>query len=148
MFSVAQAVEMNVGGDPVGGMPKEIVADNLIVCGDAAGQVNPLTGGGITSGMTGGMIAGKIAAECIKEGKFTKNDLKVYDKTAKKELKRDIDRYKPVQEYLLSLSDDELNSICEAFQDVSFEEMSTTELVKKLVKVDKKALLKLGKAFL
>ena len=144
----AQAVEMNVGGDPVGGMPKEIVADNLIVCGDAAGQVNPLTGGGITSGMTGGMIAGKIAAECIKEGKFTKNDLKVYDKTAKKELKRDIDRYKPVQEYLLSLSDEELNSICEAFQDVSFEEMSTTELVKKLVKVDKKALLKLGKAFL
>ena len=144
----AQAVEMNVGGDPVGGMPKEIVADNLIVCGDAAGQVNPLTGGGITSGMTGGMIAGKIAAECIEEGKFTKKDLKVYDKTAKKELKRDIDRYKPVQEYLLSLSDDELNSICEAFQDVSFEEMSTTELVKKLVKVDKKALLKLGKAFL
>ena len=59
----AQAVELNVGGDPVGGMPKKIYADNIMVCGDAAGQVNPLTGGGIISGMTGGMYAGQVAAE-------------------------------------------------------------------------------------
>ncbi|MCQ2972408.1 MAG: NAD(P)/FAD-dependent oxidoreductase, partial [archaeon] len=139
----AQAVELNVGGDPVGGIPKQIVADNVILCGDAASQVNPLTGGGITSGMTGGMIAGQEAAKAIAEGNYSEKRLKTYDKIVREELKRDIDRYQPVQEYLLSLSDDELNSICDAFQDVSFEEMSTTELVKQLVKVDKKALLKL-----
>ncbi|MDP3624935.1 MAG: NAD(P)/FAD-dependent oxidoreductase, partial [Methanobacteriaceae archaeon] len=46
----AQPVELNIGGDPVGGMPKKLVTDNLMVVGDAAGQVNPLTGGGIISG--------------------------------------------------------------------------------------------------
>lgn len=73
----AQAVELNVGGDPVGGMPKKMYDDNILVCGDAAGQVNPLTGGGIISGMTGGMYAGQVAAESIKEGNHSKNSLKI-----------------------------------------------------------------------
>ena len=36
----AQPVELNIGGDPVGGMPKKLVADSLMVVGDN-GQVNP-----------------------------------------------------------------------------------------------------------
>ena len=41
------AVELNVGGDPIGGLIGQIYSDNLLVCGDAAGQVDPITGGGI-----------------------------------------------------------------------------------------------------
>ena len=52
---------------------------------------------------------------------------------------------KKPQEFLLSLSDEELNDIAKAFQDVNFEKISTTELIKNLVKVSPKALLKLGK---
>jgi len=140
----AQAVELNVGGDPVGGMSKKLYDDNILVCGDAAGQVNPLTGGGITSGMTGGMCAGQVAAEAIKED-CSKKFLKQYDKMAHDELDHEIKRYKKVQEYLLTLSDEELDSIAHAFKDESFEAISTTEIVKKLVKISPKALLKLGK---
>ena len=43
------------------------------------------------------------------------------------------------------LSDDELDSIAHAFQGESFDKISTTEIVQKLVKVSPKALLKLGK---
>lgn len=141
----AQAVELNVGGDPVGGMPKNMYADSLLICGDAAGQVNPLTGGGIISGMTGGMYAGQVAAESIEAGDYSKNFLKEYNKRAKDDLKHDIDKYQKVQEYMLTLSDEELNEIAEAFQDVNFEEISTTAIVKSLIKVSPKALLKLGK---
>lgn len=141
----AQAVELNVGGDPVGGMPKKMYDDNLLICGDAAGQVNPLTGGGIISGMTGGMYAGQVAAESIEAGDYSKKFLKEYDSRARDDLKREIDKYKKVQEYLLTLSDEELDEIAIAFQDVNFEKISTTELVKSLVKVSPKALLKLGK---
>lgn len=141
----AQAVELNVGGDPVGGMPKKLYDDNLMLCGDAAGQVNPLTGGGITSGMTGGMYAGQVSAKAIKNGDCSKKALKEYDKLVRDDLSKDIDRYKKVQEYMLTLNDSELDSIAEAFQDVDFEKISTSELVKSLVKVSPKALLKLGK---
>ena len=141
----AQPVELNVGGDPVGGMPKKLYDDNLMLCGDAAGQVNPLTGGGIISGMTGGMYAGQVAAKAIENGDCSKNALKEYDTLARDDLSKDIDRYKKVQEYMLTLDDGELDSIAEAFQDVSFEKISTSELVRSLVKVSPKALLKLGK---
>ena len=115
-----------------------------MVVGDAAGQVNPLTGGGIISGMTGGMCAGQVAAQAIKED-CSKKFLKQYDKMAHDELDHEIKRYKKVQEYLLTLSDDELNSIAHAFEGESFDKISTTEIVKKLIKVSPKALLKLGK---
>ena len=140
----AQAVELNIGGDPVGGMTKKLYDDNIMVCGDAAGQVNPLTGGGIISGMIGGMCAGQVAAQAIKED-CSKKFLKQYDKLAHDELDHEIKRYKKVQEYLLTLSDEELDSIAHAFENESFEKISTTEIVRKLIKISPKALLKLGK---
>jgi digeranylgeranylglycerophospholipid reductase len=143
----AQPVELNIGGDPVGGMPKKLVTDNLMVIGDAAGQVNPLTGGGIISGMTGGMIAGKVAAEAISEGDCSEKKLKDYEKKCRAEIGDSINKYLKVKDYMMTLNDDELNSIADAFKDSDFEKISTAELVKKLVKVSPKALLKLGKLF-
>lgn len=143
----AQPVELNIGGDPVGGMPKELVADSLMVVGDAAGQVNPLTGGGIISGMTGGMLAGRVAAAAVSEGDVSKKRLSEYERLCREEIGKDIDKYLKVKDYMLTLSDSELDSIAEAFQDVEFEKVSTTELVKKLIKVSPKALIKLGKLF-
>jgi digeranylgeranylglycerophospholipid reductase len=143
----AQPVELNIGGDPVGGMPKKLVTDSLMVVGDAAGQVNPLTGGGIISGMKGGMLAGRVAAAAISEGDVTAKRLSEYEKLCREELGDEIERYLKVKDYMLTLSDGELDSIAEAFQDVEFEKVSTTELVKKLIKVSPKALLKLGKLF-
>jgi len=141
----AQAVELNVGGDPVGGLVKRIYDDNLLICGDAAGQVNPLTGGGIISGMTGGMYAGQTAAKAIKKGDYSSKTLKEYDDIVKKELGKEINKYLKVKDYALSLSDDELNDVAYAFKNINFEKISTTEIVKNLVKVSPKALLKLGK---
>lgn len=143
----AQPVELNIGGDPVGGMPKKLVTDNLMVVGDAAGQVNPLTGGGIISGMTGGMIAGKVAAEAINEGDLSENKLKEYETTCRAEIGDSINKYLKVKDYMMTLNDDELNSIADTFKDSDFEKISTAELVKKLIKVSPKALLKLGKVF-
>ena len=94
--------------------------------------------------MTGGMCAGQVAAQAIKED-CSKKFLKQYDKMAHEELDHDVKRYKKVQEYLLTLSDDELDSIGHAFQDESFDRISTTEIVQKLIKISPKALLKLGK---
>lgn len=141
----AQPVEFNIGGDPVGGMPKRIYGDNILVCGDAAGQVNPLTGGGIISGMKGGMHAGKTAANAIADGDFSEKYLKQYNSNVREDIGDEISKYLKVKDFALSLSDEELDSVADAFQDIQFEKVSTTELVKNLIKVNPKALLKLGK---
>ena len=143
----AQPVELNIGGDPVGGVIKDLVADNVLVVGDAAGMVNPLTGGGITSGMTGGRIAGEVAAKAVKDEAWSAKDMKEYKKLCQEEVADSFKKYLKTKEYLLSLSDEELDSIAEAFQETDFDVINTSEIVKKLVKVSPKALLKLGKLF-
>jgi digeranylgeranylglycerophospholipid reductase len=55
-----------VGGIPCTPTLKKIVTDGLLLVGDAARQINPLSGGGIASGMIGGSIAGKVAGKAIK----------------------------------------------------------------------------------
>jgi len=143
----AKAVELNVGGDPVGGIIKKISADNLMVVGDAAGMVNPLTGGGIISGMQGGRIAGQIAAAAINDDNFSAKRLFEYDKRCQEEIGDSFKKYMKARDYLDSLSDEELDSIANAFNETEFERISTKELLKVLIKVSPKALLKLGKLF-
>lgn len=143
----AQPVELNIGGDPVGGMLKDLVEDNVMIVGDAAGHVNPLTGGGIITALEAGMYAGEVAAAAIKEEDCSKKRLKEYEKTCKKEIGDSFNKYLKTKEYMLSLTDSELDSIADAFQKTEFEKISTAELVKLLIKVSPKALLKLGKLF-
>lgn len=143
----AQPVELNVGGDPVAGLHKELVTDNVLITGDAAGMVNPLDGGGIISGMTGGCIAGEVASKAIAEGDYSKKNLKKYQKRCQKEIGDSFKKYLKAKEYLLSLSDKELDSIADAFNESDFDRISPTDLLKVLVKVSPKAMLKLGKLF-
>lgn len=143
----AVPVEFNVGGVPVGGPLKKLVTDNVMVVGDAAGQVNPFTGGGIISGMQAGLIAGEVAAKTIGDGNWSCEDLKEYEKRWQEEKGDEFSKYLRAKEYLLSLSDEELDSIARAFQGSDFERISPTNLLKKLVKVSPKAMLKLGKLF-
>lgn len=143
----ATAVELNIGGDPVGGIIKKISTDRILVVGDAAGMVNPLTGGGIISGMQGGLIAGEIAAAAVKEGDTSEKRLSKYDKRCEKEIGDSFNKYMKSRDYLESLSDEELDLIAKTFNKTEFERISTTELLKVLVKVSPKALLKLGTLF-
>ncbi|NYB52193.1 MAG: NAD(P)/FAD-dependent oxidoreductase [Methanobacteriaceae archaeon] len=143
----AQPVEINIGGDPVGGLLKKKVTDNVLVTGDAAGMVNPLTGGGIISGMLGGRLAGQVAAQAVADGDYSKKNLEIYEKLCEEELGESFKKYLKAKDYLLSLSDEELDTIAEAFRDSDFETINTAEMVRKLVKISPKALLKLGKLF-
>ena len=143
----AQPVELNIGGDPVGGMLKNLVKDHLMIVGDAAGHVNPLTGGGIITALEAGMYAGEVAAAAVKEDNCSEKRLMEYQEKCKTEIGDSFDKYLKTKDYMLSLSDSDLDSIAKAFQDTEFENISTKELIKLLIKVSPKALLKLGKLF-
>jgi len=54
------------GSVPSGGMPDSIQKGNVLLAGDAAGQVMATSGGGIPLAMVAGKIAGEVAAGFIK----------------------------------------------------------------------------------
>lgn len=81
--SLAQGypVTLVVGNVPVALSPENIVKDGLMLVGDAARQVDALTGGGIINAMSAGKLAARIAVEAIEAGDTSANFLSRY-KTA------------------------------------------------------------------
>jgi len=56
-------------------MARTIVSDNCLVIGDAAGMVNPLTGGGLVFAVKSGRLAAKTCVIALKKGKYTRTTL-------------------------------------------------------------------------
>jgi len=100
------------GGVPCAKTCDRIVAHNVILVGDAAHQVNPVSGGGIISGMIGGMIGGQVAAEAV--AKDDLSHLAEYEKRWHKRLGWRHEVFYNIKEAIASFSDDTLNNICDS----------------------------------
>jgi digeranylgeranylglycerophospholipid reductase len=57
---------------------RRIYGERMLVVGDAAGMVDPLSGGGISYAIRGGKVAAKVALDVLKEGTFSKVFLSRY----------------------------------------------------------------------
>ncbi len=136
-------VEINVGGVPISGPLERTYDEGILVVGDAARQVNPLTGGGISYSMWAGDIAGKVAAESVSEGDVSRGRLKEYEDAWRDKIGDDLKKYGKGKEVLLDLSDSELDDLADALQGVNFERISLTEMLKVVMKVNPKLMFKL-----
>jgi digeranylgeranylglycerophospholipid reductase len=78
-FKNSRTLEIQGGGVPLAAPLRTQYADNLILVGDAARHVNPITGGGIHTALSGGWIAGNFLADLIQSEKApTAANLKGY----------------------------------------------------------------------
>lgn len=108
-FPDASVMTQIAGGVPCALTLERITGDGIMLVGDAARQVNPLTGGGIGSGMIGGRVAGRIAGEAIR-----KNNLKLIDTYRKvwmKERGKSHLIFDRLKEGIFNLTDEEFNDI-------------------------------------
>ncbi len=64
----ARILEVQGGGVPLAAPLRTQYAQNVILVGDAARHVNPITGGGIHTALTGGLIAGDFLADLFQNG--------------------------------------------------------------------------------
>ena len=73
-------IEVNAGAIPVGGFLEDMTADNLMIIGDAAHQVNPIHGGGMGIAMEAGSIAADVAVTAFEKKNFSHELLQEYNK--------------------------------------------------------------------
>jgi digeranylgeranylglycerophospholipid reductase len=78
-LAAGSPVTLVVGGVPVALPPASIVTGGLLLVGDAARQVDPLTGGGIGTGMAAAGIAAEVAAAAIAENDVSATRLSEYE---------------------------------------------------------------------
>jgi digeranylgeranylglycerophospholipid reductase len=71
-------VTLVAGNVPVAAAPEQLATGGLMVIGDAAQQVDPLTGGGIINAMTAGRLAAETAIAAIAAGDVSEARLASY----------------------------------------------------------------------
>ncbi|MBL7183069.1 MAG: geranylgeranyl reductase family protein [Anaerolineae bacterium] len=79
-LSKGSPVTLVVGGVPVAPPLPRLVTSGLMLVGDAARQVDPLTGGGIANAMLAGRLAAEVAAQAIAAGDASADALAPYEK--------------------------------------------------------------------
>jgi digeranylgeranylglycerophospholipid reductase len=67
---------------------RRLVGNGLMIVGDAARQVDPLTGGGIINAMTSGRLAAQVAADALQAGDVSAIGLMAYQVEAERVLGR------------------------------------------------------------
>jgi digeranylgeranylglycerophospholipid reductase len=122
--SVASIV---AGGVPVQGPLEESVGNGVVLVGDSARHVDPLTGGGIYNAMHCGTLAAGVIAEALAAGNFSKEFLQKYHELWWKEVGEGLMRSLRVKEIIEKLSDDDLDKIAKFMQGMKFGEIDIKE---------------------
>ena len=121
------------GGVPCPKPMKEPVTNGLMLAGDAAHHINPMTGGGIVSGMKAGTIAGEIAAKAILKKDYSKKFLMEYPKKMFKDFGKNYERFYKIKTAVNQLEDEDLDSIAESILSIAVEKRSLLTVFKKAV---------------
>lgn len=137
-----ESVRFLAGAVPVA-EPIGAVRDNLLLVGDAARQVDAITGGGLMASIEAGKTAGETIGKAIKKQKFDKETLSEYERKLESTLYKKLKRNYMVKEIMLGFEDKTLNMLADSLKDVKFEEVSTLGLVKALVSKHPSLLIKL-----
>ncbi|MBN2066083.1 MAG: NAD(P)/FAD-dependent oxidoreductase [Candidatus Thermoplasmatota archaeon] len=131
-FAHAEPVRFLAGAVPVAN-PIETVRDNLILVGDAARHVDPITGGGLTHCLEIGKIAGEVVGKAVQTQDFSQDFLMEYEMRWKEVIGKKMKRNYRVKETLLDMDDKTFNMLADSLKDYKFEELSTLSLIKALV---------------
>jgi len=126
----ATPVELNVGGVPLSGPFEKTYNDGFMVVGDAAGQVEPFTGGGIHITAHCGRLAGETAGDAIKNGDTSANFLKAYEKRWKQEFGDDLKQSLKYRKILDQLNDENMNILASFLSEQDLESISKLSMLK------------------
>ncbi|MFA5237135.1 MAG: NAD(P)/FAD-dependent oxidoreductase [Methanoregula sp.] len=133
-FPKGKCIEFIAGGVPVCRPLPSTVANGLMIAGDAARVVDPLTGGGIYNAMFTGRLSGQVAADCIARGDCTKKALYAYDKGWREsEMGRGLVRNYTIKEYFIRQTDEKFNRLIHSAAAINLDEFSTLALVRELL---------------
>ncbi len=127
--SVIQIVTGAVSTCPV---PKRIVDNGIMLVGDAARLIDPITGGGIANACISGMYAGNVAAKCIDNP--SKECFQEYQKLVQERWGRKHLRNWYVKEKLAALDDDTLNKLMDVISKEDMKDISVAAILEAVQK--------------
>ena len=147
-FKNAQPIEINGGGVPVAHFT-EMVADGVMLVGDAAQLVNPIHGGGIARALHSSIMAAEIADKAFKRNDFSKEMLKEYERKWDEEYGEKTEKLMKLRNFLEKLEDKDFELLADILQGEDIFALTQAKLnfmVRKVI--THPGLLKLAKKYL
>ncbi len=126
----ATPVELNIGGVPVSGPIEKTYTDGFLVVGDAAGQVDPITGGGIHTTISCARTAGEVAAESVKEEDSSAQFLKSYENIWRQNIGKNLDKSVKYRNIADKLNDNDMNALAEFIETQDLDAISKISVLK------------------
>ena len=105
-FPSARIGYLHCGGVPVARWTRPLVKDGVMLVGDAARQVNCISGAGIGYSLFAGKLSGRIAGEAFKGSDIDYQYLKKYEVLWKKRFGKQQDRSFSLKEFVTKHADD------------------------------------------
>ena len=106
------------------------VDDNIVLVGDAARIIDPITGGGICHACRTGMYAGKVLSECFKTGDYSKKALMPYEKMWRDRMEDKLFRNWMAKEKLATLDDETIDELIKMIASADIKEVNVYNLLK------------------
>ncbi len=113
---------------------EKTIGDGVLLVGDAARQIDPITGGGISNSCKAGKVAGEVLAKATKQNDFSERSLKRYEDGWRNLIEDQLYRNWLAKEKLVTLSDETFDKIIETLNEVGVEKMSTFAILKAIEK--------------
>ena len=123
-FPTGTRTGYTVGGVIVHTTVKRTVTDGLIICGDAAHMVNPLSGGGIVNAMKAGRLAARTAVEALRAHDVSASRLQRYHDDWMALLGEDHLRFYRIKEALNKFDDDFYNRLARSVNGIPLDRRS------------------------
>jgi digeranylgeranylglycerophospholipid reductase len=142
----ATPVELNIGGVPISGPAPQTYTDGFMVVGDAAGQVDPMTGGGIHLTAFCAKVAGQVASDAVEGEDFSSSMLSKYDYLWREKYGEKLEISLKYRKAANKLTDKDMNALAEFIEKNNLENLSKIAALKFLGKNPQ--LLKLIKDFI
>ena len=109
-FNEDDIVKKYSGRIPLGGQ-KKTYADNLLLVGDAACQVKPISGGGLQPAFRSSYCLAETVREAFDSNDFSERSLSVYEKRWKREIGRELKRGYRLRKVYNGMSDRDLDKV-------------------------------------
>lgn len=140
---------ISVGGIPLSKPIKQMVTDGVMLIGDAARTVNPLSGGGIILGMKSAAKAAEVAIKVLRNGiEPSTINLMEYQKRWMSNEGKQINRLYRIKKAIGKLSDKDLNRITDKVNKIPIEKRSIARLFRACIPQKPSLLIDVAKVFM
>jgi flavin-dependent dehydrogenase len=123
LFDGIEACRLYGGTIPLDFAPKSY-GDNVLLVGDAAGQVKPFSGGGIYTGLVAARHASAAITNAFERDDISASGLAPYERSWKREIGRELVKSLRVRRFGLELSDGEVERVVGALRSPGLQDLA------------------------